>query len=150
MKTYKWGILAPGRILFGRTMVETADGPEVLAGFALAEGLRARTEDPMVPLLHHAGTVATFKLLATGELPASAVEGYGESLLLSPPRPLAVAPLAAAFAAADLPSRPYAQAVDPAGETLRPLVEADAGRGAAAKPVLADEDWVSLQDICRN
>ena len=58
--------------------------------------------------------------------------------------------LAAAFAAADLPSRPYAQAVDPAGETLRPLVEADAGRGAAAKPVLADEDWVSLQDICRN
>lgn len=136
------------QILFGRTMVETADGPEVLAGHALAEQIRAEAEDPLIPLLRHAGITATLRLLTTGELPADAVEGYGRLVLQSPPAPIPDAALIARFETAGVAARPYAYSVDPTGETMLGLIEADELRRDKPKPVLADEDWVSLQAIC--
>jgi hypothetical protein len=43
----------------------------------LVERLRARRNDPLVPLLHHAGLVATFRLLTSGTLPAGALTPSG-------------------------------------------------------------------------
>lgn len=135
-------------IVLSDTLIETANGPEALAGAALAEGVRRRLQDPMIPLLRQAGLIATFRLLTTGELPPGALSGYGETILRAAPAPLAPEPLLAAFKAAQLPSTPYAYAVDPTGEATLPLIEADPYRGLSPTPLIPDGDWVALQGLC--
>lgn len=140
--------LPGGLVLLSRALVEGEGGPEAVAGFALAEIERSRIADPMVPILRHAGPVATFRLLTTGVLAPEAVHGYGEVLLSA--RPVAVDEeiLLGRFSAAQIPSSPYAYALDPSGETVLGLIEADPFRGVAPRPVLEDGDWISLQAIC--
>jgi hypothetical protein len=141
--------LPGGLILLSRRLVETPDGPDVAAGFALAEAARARAGDPLVPLLRHAGPVATLQLLTTGNLPATAVAGYAEGLLTRPPAPVPAETLLPDFAAAGVSSAPYAFALDPTGETVLDLIEADPLRGRTPSPLLPDGDWISLQTICQ-
>jgi hypothetical protein len=139
----------PGRqIVLAEALVAIPDGPEVAAGYALAEQMRAEAADPMVPLLRHAGPLAALRLLASGTLPAGAVDGYAETLLAAAPAPLPDAALLARFRAAEVPAAPYAQAVDPAGAATRALIEADPFPGPLDRPLLLDEDWIGLQDIC--
>jgi hypothetical protein len=45
-------------------------------------------------------------------------------------------------------STPYARAVDPSGESVLRLIEADPFAQEAAPPLLKDGDWISLQAIC--
>jgi hypothetical protein len=47
-----------------------------------------------------------------------------------------------------VPTSPYAYAVDPTGETVLALIEADPFRSKSPQPVLTDGDWISLQAIC--
>lgn len=140
----------PGElILLNRAVVEQADGPEVAAGFALAERSRALAQDPLVPLLEHAGLLSTVRLLTTGFLPEGAVDGYAREFLVTPPAPLPDEPLLAVFEAAGVSSAPYAYALDPTGETTLGLIEADPMRGKTPTPLLPDGDWISLQAICQ-
>lgn len=136
------------QVLLSRALVEGQDGPEALAGFALAERARAEAMDPLILLLEHAGTRATFGLLTTGALSQDAVEGYAEKLLRTEPETLETAALLDRFSAADLSSTPYAFALDPTGESVLPLVEGDPFRQGSPRPVLPDGDWISLQAIC--
>lgn len=140
--------LPGGVILIGRQMVEQADGPEVLAGLALIERLRAEMRDPIVPVLHHAGLVATFRLLTSGALPQGALAGYGERLLKSVALPVPDDMALIRFEAAAVPSSPYAYAMDASGEATLALIEGDPLRGLRPEPLMPDGDWVSLQDIC--
>lgn len=142
--------LPGGLVLLARGLVENHDGPAVAAGFAIAEKVRATQEDPLVPLLRHAGLLATLRLLTTGSLPEAAVTGYAETLLIRPADQIPDSRLLAAFEAAGVPSTPYAYALDSTGETVLGLIEADPFRSAPARPVLADDDWVSLQSICQD
>lgn len=140
--------LPGGVILVDRRLVEETNGPEALAGLALAERLRAETQDPMLAVLRHAGLTATFRLLTTGSLPDSALDGYGEAILRSDPAPLDQQALLARFGGLGLSSAPYAYALDPSGETTLALIEGDPTRGLVPQPLMSDGDWVSLQDIC--
>jgi len=56
--------------------------------------------------------------------------------------------LLAQFEAAGVPSAPYAYALDPSGETVLSLIEADPFSGRTPTPILADGDWIGLQNIC--
>jgi len=139
----------PGPIVvLDQALIGSDAGPDAVAGFALAEIARAGAADPLIALLHHAGLGATVQLLTTGALPASAVAGYGAILLRMPATPLDDGALLARFAKAELPSSPYAYALDPSGETTLGLIEADPFRAHPKRPVLADGDWISLQAIC--
>lgn len=140
--------LPGGVILIDRKIVEEKNGPEALAGFALAERLRAETSDPMLAVLRYAGLTPTFRLLTTGSLPDSAIEGYGETVLKAPPAALDQQALLARFGTLGLSSAPYAYAIDPSGETTLGLIEGDPTRGLVPQPLMGDGDWVSLQDIC--
>lgn len=142
--------LPGGVVLLGRALLTGADGPEVAAGAALVETARARAVDPLLAVLHHAGLAATFRLLTSGTLPTASVEGYGEVLLRSAPAPLDDQSVLEAFRASGVPSTPYARSVDPTGETVLGLIEADPFAGAAPQPLMADGDWLSLQDICES
>jgi len=62
--------------------------------------------------------------------------------------PGSVTALLARFRAAEVPSSPYAYALDPTGETVLALIEADPWPKGPPRAVLTDEDWLRLQDIC--
>ncbi len=155
------GLVAPlhlpgGVVVLPASLLELIDGPEAVAGYVLAETLRARAADPVIGLLHHAGLGATIRLLTTGAMQPASVAGYAEVLLrqttTAPPNPptpaIPDADLLASFTAADLSTSPYAFAVDPTGKTTLPLIEADPFLGGSPRPILSDGDWLNLQAIC--
>jgi hypothetical protein len=135
-------------IVLPRRLIEQANGPEAAAGAALVERLRARAEDPMIPILDHAGLRATFQLLTTTELPVDALRGYGEARLRATPPAVPDATLIAAFEAAQVPATPYAMAVNPEDAQMIRLAAADPYKGLAPTPLIPDESWVALQGIC--
>lgn len=139
----------PGRmILLNRALVEDPEEPDVAAGYILAEALRARVHDPLRALLEEAGTLATIRLLTTGDLGAGTLDAYAESLLTAPQEQVPEAALLAAFAEAQIRARPYAYARDVSGESTLGLIEADPFATTAPRPVLSDGDWLRLQGIC--
>ncbi|MEM8631065.1 MAG: hypothetical protein AAGF74_07500 [Pseudomonadota bacterium] len=140
--------LPGGILLMNRRLVEDYEGPEVLAGYILAEDLRAAQYDPLRELLEGTGLGATFRLLTTGILPEAARRAHAESILSATPAPVPDDALLTAFAQALVASTPYAYARDVSGETTLGLIEADPFLTQAPTLVLEDRDWVRLQGIC--
>lgn len=140
--------LPGGLILVGRDLVESYEDPDVLAGFVLAQAAEARNKDPLKRLLEQAGVFASLRLLATGTLSRATLTAHAEGLLTHPDATPGTEELLANFRAADVPSTPYAFAVDITGESTLGLIEADPVAPGAGRPVLSDGDWVSLQGIC--
>lgn len=142
--------LPGGMILLGRSAVEDVEEVEATAGYILAEATRAEARDPIQALLDWAGPWAAFGLLTKGDAPDQILSDYAETLLTRPPHPVSDAALLARFEAARVPARPYALARDISGETTLALIEADAIDPAPDDRLLADADWIALQDICAN
>ena len=140
--------LPGGVVLVNASLVERNQDPEVLAGYVLAEAVRADAEDPMIAVLRHAGLMATLKLLTTGVMEPEAVAFYAEVMLKAPQATPGDEPLLERFAQARLSSTAYARALDPTGEASLGLIEADPFKGTSPSAVLEDNDWVGLQGIC--
>jgi hypothetical protein len=140
--------LPGGLIVASAALAEDHETPEVLAGYLLAEDVRRDTTDPMLTFLHDAGLFVTFRLLTTGEVPQDALRDHAIALMARPSPPVPDADLIARFAEAGISSQPYAYARDVTGERVLPLIEADPTRGAARQPLLSDEGWLSLQNVC--
>jgi len=88
----------PGNIMIlNRSLVEDYDDPDVVAGYILAEQLRAQKLDPLQRLLRSVGLIPTVRLLTTGELPKDALERYAETLLTMPAAPISDQALLARF-----------------------------------------------------
>ena len=139
----------PGDIVtLPATLVERADGPDAVAGFVIAEMLRAKDRNPTQALLHHSGLLATVRLLASGVLSPDAVQGYGQALLATPVSAVAPDALLAAFWTAKISAAPYAYALDPSGEATLPLIEADPFATGSVPAALDDAAWLGLQSIC--
>ena len=140
--------LPGGLVVVSRALVEQNDDPEVLAGYVIAETLRADLRDPVIPVLSHAGLMATFGLLTTGVLAPDAVALYAETLLKATPAAVEDDRLLERFRKVNLSSTAYARALDPSGETTLGLIEADPFKGTSPATILDDNDWISLQGIC--
>ncbi|MFV0490231.1 MAG: hypothetical protein ACK5M4_00235 [Pseudorhodobacter sp.] len=137
-------------IVLSQDLLAEQDGPDLLAGVALAETIAAERDDPMLPLLRYAGVTATLRLLTTGTLPANSLGGYAETLLETPQARPPEQILLPRFEAAGISTRPYAQAIDPGGGNVQALIEADPFANVTPPALMSDEDWVRLQDICAN
>jgi hypothetical protein len=141
-------VALPGGItVLSRETVERATEPAVVAGHLLAA--RAGGEDPLAPLLDEAGTWATLRLLASGDLDPAVLEAHAADLLGTRLRVPDAALLGPAFAAAEVPLTPYAMDLDPSGDAVGALINADAYAGGAAPPLITDAEWVALREICR-
>lgn len=140
--------LPGGTILLNRALVEDYEEPDVVAGYVVAERLRAELRDPLDDLLDFGGLGATIRLLATGALPESVLQAYAKERLTQPPAALSDKVLLAGFTAWKIRSTPYAYASDISGETTYGLIEADPFASEAAPVVLPDADWLRLQGIC--
>ncbi len=141
--------LPGGIIAVGRPLVEDHDSPEVVAGFILAELLRAESSNPLREALAYAGLRATFGLLTTGQVPGQALYGYGEQILTRAPAAVSDAALLKRFETAGVGSSAYAYALDETGQTTQGLIAADPfAQDPPPFPLLNDTDWVALQGIC--
>lgn len=140
--------LPGGVILVGRKVIEEEDGPEVLAGLAIVERLRAEMNDPILPVLRYAGLTATFRLLTSGLLPAGSVEGYGKALLTDTPPAVPDDFVIQRFRSAGVPTGPYARTIDPTGNATTNLIANDPMAGLVPQALMNDSDWVGLQGIC--
>lgn len=139
----------PGNIfVIGRGLVENHEEPDVLAGYLLAERLRQEAHDPVLDLLERAGLGASLRLLTTGALPDAVSHDHATGLVTEPPAPVEIEALLAAFAEANIPSTPYAYALDITGETTLTLIEADPFRNEETAPLISEQAWADLQAIC--
>lgn len=148
--TLRSAIRLPGPItVIGNDLISGQQSPEVAAGYILAAEAVARMDDPLFEALRYAGPRATFQLMTSGSLPRESLDGYGEKLLAAP----LIAPedelLLDLFEQAGVASQPYARSLDPSGESVLGLIEADPYRTALpAQPILEDRQWIALQQIC--
>ncbi|WP_324753476.1 hypothetical protein [Roseovarius sp. Pro17] len=141
--------LPGGTILIDRSLVEDYEEPDVVAGYIVAARLRARAHDPLGRLLDHAGLIAAFRLLTTGDPGEDALRAYAEYLLADAPAvPLANEVLLEGFKAWSVRAAPYAYARDISGESTLALIEADPFADEVPPPILSDGDWLRLQGIC--
>jgi hypothetical protein len=139
--------LPGGVILLPRSLIEL-ESPDALAGAALAEGVAAGLQDPILPILDHAGLRASFELLTSGALPDTALAGYGEAFLRAAPETPPDATLIAAFQKAQVPLSPYARWRAPSGAGVEGLIAGDPFKGLIQSPLLPDDDWIALQSVC--
>ena len=140
----------PGDLfVIGEDLIAEDATPDRLAGHLLAATLAPPAEGALQQALDYAGPRAAVQLLTSGHLPATALQGYGEVLLSQPlPRPEDAA-LLALMAEKGVSSEPYARALDPSGESVLGLIEADPYRmQSPPAPVLTDEQWKALHLIC--
>lgn len=140
--------LPGGRLLVNRALVEDYEEPDVLAGFIVAERMRAQIADPLDRLLLHSGVLNSVRLLTTGDLPEETLKAYAERLLTTPRAALDDDTLLRGFTAWSVRARPYAYAIDISGETTLGLIEADPFATEIPPPILSDADWLRLQGIC--
>ena len=140
--------LPGGIITLNRAVVEDQEDPNVAAGHIIAAAATIRVDDPLGAILRQAGTGAAFHLYTTGDLPPGTLRAYSEALLADPPLRAGDAVLIESFAAAELPTTPYAYALDMTGESTLGLIEADPMLGQTPPAVLSDAQWVALQGIC--
>lgn len=141
--------LPGGIILLTEEMVKSTNDPAIIAGHVLASALSRTEADPLEPVLADAGFNTTLRLLTTGEIPTEALQNYATKLVISPPLRAGADVLGPGFETAQVPLAPYAYALDPSGETVIDLIEADRLSNQDLPIILTDGEWVSLQNICQ-
>lgn len=139
----------PGLLtILGVDQIGEAATPETVAGHILAAQARAAEADPLLDALRYAGPRATLSLLTNGSLPPGALAGYGDKLLQESAIRPEDEPLLGYFARAGVSSEPYARALDPTGESVLGLIEANPFRTAQPRTILGERDWAALRQIC--
>jgi hypothetical protein len=140
--------LPGGLIVMNRDLIEDTEDPAAVGGHIIAAAAQLRLQDPLAALLKDSGIGTTFTLLTQGEIAPETLRTYAETLFANPPQRANDAILLDLFANAQLPSTPYAYAVDITGETTLSLIEADPMQGRPIHEILRDAEWISLQGIC--
>lgn len=141
----------PGRLfVIDARLLSVAESPEELAGAVLVAATRAAIGDPLGDLLRYAGSLATFRLLTSGDLPARALRGHASALLRAPAEVPDADAVLEQFVRTNVSPLAFAlspAAMDPARDALAPALRA-APPVAQAGAVLSDGQWVSLLALC--
>jgi len=141
-------LLPGGIILLHRSLVEDHEEPDVIAGYLIAERLRAEATDPLAVLLGNSSVFASLRLLTTGDLDTGTLRDYAQQLLTRDRPAVEEQLLLTGFAAWGVRSTPYAYARDGSGETTLGLIEADPYAETMPEPIMSDATWLRLQAIC--
>lgn len=141
--------LPGGLYVMGSDMLAGSPGPSAAAGHLIAAQMAGNERQIMQDALDYAGIQPVLRLLTLGSLPARALEGYGETMLTKAPSLPPEQDLLAAFAEKGVSSEPFARSIDPTGASVLALIEADPFRtGPRPRPLLTDQQWLALQQIC--
>lgn len=142
--------LPGGHILVNSAVLDTLGEPDELAGFVALEAARASAGAPLAALLGDAGLGVTFRLLMRGQIDRAAADATAGQILTGTELPELRYDLAALerLKAASVSPRPFASALTRAGVEYSRASGFDVAPAAGTEPVLNDQDWVALQDIC--
>ena len=147
--TLKQGALAlpGGLILIDAGILQATDDPAAAAGFVLASRAAIIHADPLENLLQQEGLGTTFRLLTSGNIPATILDQNAQNLVTAQAAQPNANTLRDLLADAQIPHAPYRAASDRrSGNT--PDLGPDPTLGQTIAPVLSDSDWVTLQNIC--
>lgn len=133
-----------GTILLSHTLVEDYETPEVVAGYALAEHLRARSGNTLGELLEASPFRASLALLSTGHLRDIDLQRMAEWLVVKTPGNVPQAEHILAMRNLDIATAPYGYALDISGEKSAAYL----AQAQSPTPILSDTDWIALQSIC--
>lgn len=143
--------LPGGIIVLDSRLIEDYDTPSVAAGYAIAQRVAHDETSALLRMLDQTRLRTSLSLLTTGTVSDDTLRAYAQHILQSPatatmpPNP---DELIRAFVAARVASTPYAQALDPSGETTLALIEGDPFAFGKEPELLPDNSWVALQTLC--
>ena len=142
-------LVLPGRlVMLDATVVEDNDSAEAVAGYMLKALTDRMAQDPMVPLLEHAGPAATLALLTTGQMDDAALSAYAKALMQSAEPAPRITELRDELYAARIPSAPIAYALDVTGASTAALLDQGSDLDTPTGRLIKDGAWISLQTIC--
>lgn len=134
----------PGRnILLNHRLTTQSSDANLLAGYAILERAAAEEETPLLDLFNFIGIRKTLGFLGTGDISDSDLEAFADWRLFGPQADPSMNTLLQLFTAAKVPFSAYAtHAQDDDLINAQDLAAEDYG------PILSDNDWISLQEIC--
>ena len=133
-----------GTILVSHTLVEDHETPDVVAGYVIAEQLRAQSGNTLGELLEASPFRASLALLSTGRLRDIDLQRMAEWLVIKPPLEVPQTEIINAMLERGVATAPYGYAIDISGEATSAYLAQD----TPEVPVLDDTDWIALQAIC--
>lgn len=136
-------LLPGGNILLNKSLLTQYEGPEVFAGYALLERANEDENPPLYDLFKTMSTREIMRFLATGEIKIGPLDTYAETRITGPISRPSMGNLAALFEVAEFSSAEFATVErDYAQLALNDAYE------AGYAPLLSDEDWLTLREIC--
>jgi hypothetical protein len=141
--------LPGGIILANRVLVEDYTQAEVLAGFVLMEKALQERNPALRSLFRQAGSIATLSFLVTGHIEETVLANFAKHLMTAPLVRPDTKSILALFQVANIPSTPFAKALDNQLITTKVLVDNNPVKGTY-RPLLTDPQWLALQSICEN
>jgi len=139
--------LPGGFILLHISVIEEFSGPSVIAGYILREDVLRDQNDPILDFFNAAGLGATIWFLTTGDVEEHHYESYARQKITRTTAAPEDEALLARFANRQVPSTPFAYALDPSGQRTKLLIDLDPVSDTYPL-ILNDTDWLALQAIC--
>ena len=139
----KSAMLLGGTILIDKSLLTDQSGAYLLAGHVLAQRATEDENPPLLQLFTFSGIRETMNFLAKGDISDRVLDAFTESQLTHAQPLPDLRNLAELFDVAEIPRASFA-ASDPRFADLA----SEDPFASNYEPLLSDEDWLALQEIC--
>lgn len=137
-----------GVIIVGRSLLESEDSPEPVAGYIFREWLTAQASDPLADFFRVAGPVASARIVLGQDIEDAEFRQVALAYAGGGPADIPPEDYLKLFRAAGFPSTPFARSLDEKDDLFYALVDDDPFRRASYRPLMNDGDWLTLQSLC--
>jgi hypothetical protein len=135
--------LPGGNILLNHNLATQTDDASLLAGYAIMERAAIDENAPLLAFFKSLGIRKTLAFLGTGNINDADIETFADTRLFGPTVSPTAETMLALFDVAKIPRAPFA------AHAKRPdLMETPDFEPEQYEPILGDNDWISLQEIC--
>ncbi len=135
--------LPGGNILLNHRLATQSDDITLMAGYAIMERAAQDENPPLLALFKSLGIRKTLSFLGTGTIETADLEEFADSRLFGPYAHPKTQTMLDLFTAAQIPRTSFAI------HAKRPdLLETPDLQPEEYEPILNDNDWINLQEIC--
>ena len=137
--------LPGGNILLNHRLATQPDDANLLAGYAIMERAAQDETPPLFAFFKSLGIRKTLAFLGTGNIQSGDIETFADQRLFGPLATPSTSTMLELFAVAKIPRTQFA-----AHANRLDLLETPDLQPEQYDPILNDNDWISLQEICSN
>jgi hypothetical protein len=135
--------LPGGNILLNHRLTTQSDDASLLAGYAIMERAAQDETEPLLELFKSLGIRKTLNFLGTGNIQNSDLEKFADNRLFGPHATPSAQTMLDLFEVAQIPHGRFATHAKRPDLLEKPDLEPE-----QYDPILNDNDWISLQEIC--